>query len=286
MRYSTAVRDEFVVRSKFQRDWIERRALWLLAAIYLGGIGGGLYIVSILVNWQLGLLIAVGITAILKGGAHLLFLTRPMNFWRIFWRPQTSWISRGIYFVFLFIIFGLAYYFIGGAILMVISIIFAIGLVSYTAFVLVASKPIAFWNSPLLPLLWISVSLASGVSLTETLHSFFPSQHLSNPELLKVSGPWLIGITALLILVYLVGNFFCSVGAKESVLYLVKGQLAPLFYVGVVLLGILVPLLTLICVYFEIWPSSTLAVASICELVGAFILRYSILKAGIFSPVV
>jgi len=39
MRYSTAIRDEFIVRSRFQRDWIEGRALWLLAAIYLGGLG-------------------------------------------------------------------------------------------------------------------------------------------------------------------------------------------------------------------------------------------------------
>ena len=110
MHHSSISRDEFIVRVKPQRDWIEGRALWLLGAIYFGGVGGGLYIASVLVNWQMGLLLAVGITAILKGGAHLLFLTRPLNFWRIFWRPQTSWISRGIYFVFLFIIFGLAYY--------------------------------------------------------------------------------------------------------------------------------------------------------------------------------
>jgi formate-dependent nitrite reductase membrane component NrfD len=286
MRYSSVVRDEFIVRSRFQRDWIERRALWLLAAIYLGGVGGGLYIASVLVSWQIGLLVAVGITAIMKGGAHLLFLTRPLNFWRIFWRPQTSWISRGIYFVFLFIIFGLAYYFIGGVTLMVISVFFAICLVIYTAFVLLASRPIPFWNSPLLPILWVSVSLASGISLTETIHIFFPTQHISNPEFLKVAGPWLVGVTAFLILVYLVGNFFCSVGAKESVLYLVKGQLAPLFYTGVVFLGITVPLVILISAYFQILPSSALAVAGISELVGAFILRYSVLKAGIYAPVV
>jgi hypothetical protein len=56
MRYSNVTRDEFIVRSKFQRDWIERRALWLLATIYLGGVGGGLYIASVLVSWQTGLL--------------------------------------------------------------------------------------------------------------------------------------------------------------------------------------------------------------------------------------
>jgi hypothetical protein len=37
------LKNEFVMASKFQTDWIEGRGLWLLAAIYLGGVGGGLY---------------------------------------------------------------------------------------------------------------------------------------------------------------------------------------------------------------------------------------------------
>ena len=273
----------FMVRSNFQRDWIERRGLWLLAAIYLGGLGGGLFIASVAFGWQTGLLLGVGITAILKGGAHLLFLTHPLRFWRIFWRPQTSWISRGIYFVFLFIISGLAYYFIGGATLMAISSFFAFCLIIYTGFVLLASRPISFWNNPLLPILFVSVSLGSGISLMETIHVFAP-QDISNPELLKVAGTWVISITELLILVYLVGNYYSST-AQESVISLVKGQLARLFYTGVVFLGIILPLVIIISAHFEIVPSSALAVAGISELVGAFILRYSILKAGIYAPV-
>ena len=285
MRCSNGRRDEFSVRCRFQRDWIERRGLWLLVAIYLGGVGGGLFIASVLVNWEMGLLLALGITAIGKGGAHLLFLTRPFSFWRIFWRPQTSWISRGIYFVFLFIIFGLAYYFLGGVALMIISLFFAFCLVIYTGFVLLASRPIPFWNNPLLPILFVSVSLSSGISLAETLH-VFSAQDISNPDLLKVAGPWAVSITALLILVYLLGNFFCSVAAKESVIHLVKGQLAPLFYTGVVFVGLMLPLAILISAYFGILPSSALVVAGISELVGAFILRYSILKAGIYASLV
>ena len=274
----------FMVRSNFQRDWIERRGLWLLAAIYMGGVGGGLFIASVAFGWQTGLLLGVGITAILKGGAHLLFLTHPLRFWRIFWRPQTSWISRGIYFVFLFIISGLAYYFIGGATLMAISIFFAFCLIIYTGFVLLASRPISFWNNPLLPILFVSVSLGSGISLMETINVFSP-QDISNHELLKVAGPWVISITALIILVYLAGNYYSSIVAKESVSYLLKGQLAPLFYTGVVFLGIILPLVILMLAYFGIVPSSALAVAGISELIGAFILRYSILKAGIYAPV-
>jgi formate-dependent nitrite reductase membrane component NrfD len=266
------LKNEFVMASKFQTDWIEGRGLWLLAAIYLGGVGGGLYIASVLVGWHMGLL------------AHLLFLTHPWKFWRIFAKPQTSWISRGIYFVSLFVIFGLAYYFNGGEVLKVISVFFALCLVIYTGFVLMASKPISFWNNPLLPILFVSVSLASGFSLTETIHLFSP-QNIANPELLASAGPWGVSITALLLLVYLAGNFYSSVTAKESLMYLVTGGLAPLFYGGVFSLGLVLPLVIFILVHLSILPSSFLAFAGLCELVGAFILRYSILKAGISAPV-
>ncbi len=284
MPYSTIRRNEFIMRAKLQKDWIEGKGLWLLAAIYFGGVGGGLFIASVLVNWRLGLLIAVGITAILKGSAHLMFLTHPWKFWRIFRRPQTSWVSRGIYFVFFFIIFGLAYYFMGGVPLQVLSVFFAFCLVIYTGFVLLASRPISFWNNPLLPILFVSVSIASGISLAEIIHTFSP-QDIGNPELLKAAGPWGVSITALLLFVYLAGNFYSSVTAKESLTYLLKGPLALLFYGGVVFLGLLLPLVIFILVHFAMVPSSALAIAGISELIGAFILRYSILKVGMSAPV-
>lgn len=284
MSDSTVLRNEFIMGSKFQRDWIEGRGLWLLAAIYLGGVGGGLYIASVLVGWHMGLLVGIGITAILKGGAHLLFLTHPWKFWRIFWKPQTSWISRGIYVVSFFVVFGLAYYVMGGMTLKVISVFFALCLVIYTGFVLMASKPISFWNNPLLPILFVSVSLGSGISLAETINIVAP-QEIANPALLSVAGLWIVSITALLLVVYLAGNFYSSVTAKESLMYLVQGRLAPLFYGGVVLLGILLPLAIFISAHWGIMPASSLAVAGISELVGAFILRFSILKAGISAPV-
>ncbi len=284
MSNATVPRNQFIMGAKFQRDWIEGRGLWLLAAIYLGGVGGGLFITAVLVDWHLGLLVGVGIAAILKGGAHLLFLTHPWKFWRIFTRPQTSWISRGIYFVTLFIIFGLAYYFWGGATLKVISVFFAFCLVIYTGFVLMASKPIAFWNNPLLPILFVSVSLGSGISLAETINIISP-QAIANPELLTGAGLWAVSITALLLFVYLVGNFYSSVTAKESLLHLMKGQLAPFFYVGVVLLGMILPLAIFSAAHSGIVPPSALAIAGIAELGGAFILRYLILKVGISAPV-
>jgi polysulfide reductase chain C len=185
----------------------------------------------------------------------------------------------------LFTIFGLAYYFRGGAILMVISTFFAFCSVIYTGFVLLASRPISFWNNPLLPILFVSISLGSGISLIETIDVFSP-QNISNPELLTLTGTWVISITALLILVYLLAGNYYSSAAQESVMFLVKGKLAPLFYIGVVFLGIILPLIMLVSTRFGIVRPSALAIGGISELVGAFVLRYSIMKAGTYTPLV
>ena len=106
--YSTV--EQFSVGFDRQREWIERRGLLLLTAFYLGGVGGGLFLASLIIGWKAGIPIALGIVALGKGPAHMLYLGRPLRFWRAFRRPHSSWISRGIYFMMSFILFGILYY--------------------------------------------------------------------------------------------------------------------------------------------------------------------------------
>jgi len=73
--------------------------------------------------------------------------------------------------------------------------------------------------------------------------------------------------------------------AKESVLFLVTGRFSVLFYAGVVGLGLVIPLAILTLSYFGKIKLFMLAVAGISELVGSFLLRYSLLKAGMYPPV-
>jgi hypothetical protein len=55
-----------------QTEWIDRRGLILWIAFYTGGLGGGLYLVSLFFNSIWGMFIGWLIVAVLKGGAHLL----------------------------------------------------------------------------------------------------------------------------------------------------------------------------------------------------------------------
>ncbi len=86
---------EFVVGFRVQREW-----RWLiLTAFFLGGLGGGLFMVSAFAGFAAGMLAGLLVVIVGKGTAHLLFLGRPGRFWRAAMRvlahdPRRSYTAR------------------------------------------------------------------------------------------------------------------------------------------------------------------------------------------------
>ena len=97
---------EWMLRSTYQQEWITQRGILLWLAMYAGGLGGGLYLVSLYFNSFIGMLVSLLIVAGLKGGFHFAYLGKPLRFWRIMFRPRTSWLTRGFIFVVLFVGFA------------------------------------------------------------------------------------------------------------------------------------------------------------------------------------
>src|SRR5512139_1553640 len=93
------VTHEWMLKGNRQTEWIEKRGILLWLAFYTGGLGGGLYLVSLFFNNIWGMLLGWIIVAVLKGTFHILFLGKPTRFWRMVIHPQTSWLSRGLLFV-------------------------------------------------------------------------------------------------------------------------------------------------------------------------------------------
>ena len=90
------VTHEWMVKGNRQTEWIENRGILLWLAFYTGGLGGGLYLVSLFFNNLWGMLIGWFIVAGLKGSFHFIYLGKPSRFWRLIMHPQTSWLSRGL----------------------------------------------------------------------------------------------------------------------------------------------------------------------------------------------
>jgi formate-dependent nitrite reductase membrane component NrfD len=67
---------------------------------------------------------------------------------------------------------------------------------------------------------------------------------------------------------------------------LIRGHVAWVFWGGIVLLGILVPLVISVATYFAKTEASTglLIFAICCHTIGAFSLKYGVLKVGIYRP--
>ncbi len=283
---------EWMIQYTRQTEWIDRRGLILWIAFYAGGLGGGLYLVSLYFNSLWGMFISWLIIAVLKGGAHLLYLGKPQRFWRIVSRPQSSWLARGFIFVTLFIVFGaiqliLSFWLPGTAgeiAFKVLAGITALAIAIYTGFVLNTVKAVPFWNSSLLPLLFVLCGILGGFGLSVIIA--LNGGHV-NITVAEAGSRWLIIVNAFLIAIYLWGAANRETTGKQSVMEQIRGSGAPIFWIGIVILGIIVPLAIAFSSYFIREVSAVLLVTGVgCEVIGGLALRYCVLKAGAYSPLV
>lgn len=275
-----------------QTEWIDRRGIFLWIAFYAGGLGGGLYLVSLYFNSLWGMFISWLIIAVIKGGTHLIYLGKPLRFWRIITRPNTSWLARGFIFVFLFI--GLvaiqlilSYWLPGSAAEVVFKVlggITAFAVAVYTGIILKNVKGVPFWNSALLPVLFVLCGILGGFGLSVVIALNGGDVNLAAAE---TGSRWLLIANALLIVVYLWRASIRESVGKQSVLEQIHGQSAPIFWTGIVALGIVVPLaIALGSLISNEVPTALIITGVICEIIGGLALRYCVLKAGAYKPLV
>jgi formate-dependent nitrite reductase membrane component NrfD len=283
---------EWMIKYTRQTEWIDRRGLVLWVAFYAGGLGGGLYLVSLYFNSLWGMFVSWLIIAVLKGGAHLLYLGKPQRFWRIVSRPQTSWLARGFIFVMLFIVFGaiqlIISFWLPGTTwetaFKVLTGITALAVAVYTGFVLNTVKAVPFWNSSLLPLLFVLCGILGGFGLSVIIALNGGHVDITAAE---TGSRWLLIINAFLIAIYLWGAANRESTGKQSVMEQIRGNGAPIFWIGIVILGIIIPLTIAFSSYLINDVSAVLLITGVaCEVAGGLALRYCVLKAGAYSPLV
>ncbi len=276
----------FNTQLRAQQEWSWLLAIWL----FLGGTGSGLFLLFLLLGLP-AYFAVIALGFVLSGGVILLLeLGSPLRAWRTVFRPGTSWLSRGVFFVFFFIVscflsiapafeifFWLPWSETGllAKLLGWIAAVCALMIILYPAFFFHStSLAIPFWNTPLLPLLFVSYAVLGGdgiVLLTASYASHIPAQ----VGLLAII---LIALNAVMIAIYLLAMDRAGGSAKESVGLLNRAPLRWIFWVGVVALGLIFPLLGIL---FMAPAAST---AGACILIGGLLFRYCVLKAGVYVP--
>ena len=284
---------EFGVKEMPAREWSEGLGSMIAVAMFLGGIAGGLYLVSLYFNSIWGMFIA-WIFALGMGLFDMVHLSKPARLWRIAFRAGSSWISRGFIFVILFIGAAglqLLIHLLTGAgaadptatevFFRVVAGILAFGVAVYSGFVLGFVNGIKFWNSALMPILVVIGGLAGGSTVLLAISSYSTQSTFASIQTFVM---FILAAYVISIFILLWVSTYSGPVAKDSAKLLLSGNLAMLFWLIIVLIGIAIPL---VLTFVAGSGSQVLLILSAaCALLGNMGLRYSLIRAGRYSPLV
>lgn len=284
------------VNGQLQKEWG-----WLIAIyLFLGGIGGGAYTIAA-VNSFLGesmrlattVGLWIGFPALLVGSIVLLAdLGNPGKFIFAGLKPGTSWIARGFWIISLFMLFSFIHLYShdpsGGksvpAIVPILGIVFAVGTMAYTGILLGASKGIPFWRSGVVPVVFVISALVTGHFFIMLGMVLFNDGAATASQLNIMAGEALVLVVAEVLAIF----FFLQAAwkhpdAKESAERILRNRI---FVVGYFLLGLLLPLIIMLIIYYGLSESGMGAVGffsfvgAVLGLAGGLILRQCVLICG------
>lgn len=280
---------------------------WLVAAyLFLAGIGGGAYITGVVADWLGGewagiarIGVVLGFPCVLVGCAFLVVdLGKPQNAWRAWMRPNTSWIARGTIVISVFMILGAIHFGFwiwpfnsladaDGArhAIGLMGALFALGTAIYTGILLGASRPIAFWSTAMLPLLFLVSALSTGVMaviIGATLGGA-----AEGPILALGKADILLIVAEIFVIIFYLQATHRLPESRASAKLVLAESVAPLFWIGVAGLGLIVPLVLEIAGAFALVGGGAeivAIVASVSGVVGGLLLRQVVLAGGIHAP--
>jgi sulfite dehydrogenase (quinone) subunit SoeC len=267
---------------------------WLIGtAFFLGGVGAGLFVISYLTGFGLGMLVGYLVVVLGKNTAHLLYLGRPERFWRAAMRPDRSWIARGIWATGILAVAGFfcwAPYFFSSwqspewltRVAAALAIASALFIMFYDGFVMNQSRGVAFWNSTLLPLLVLVYAVLGGTTLSLTLRELSGREGAITDYLARAEHVMLV-LNFLLLCFYIWRMSHWMPAARETARSLLSGTYARAFFGLVLIVGIGATLL-LSLVHDRVQANWLVILIAACELTGDFSLLMILLRSGLFAP--
>lgn len=279
---------EFMVKYTPHTRWAEGSGILITIAFFLGGVGGGLYLTSLYFNNLFGMFIG-WLLILLVGMVDMAHLHKPLRFWRMLLKPNSSWIARGFIAITFFIVCTaiqliLSFWLPGTAsesVLKVLSGIFAFGVIIYSGFVLSCVKAIRLWNSTMIPLLVVISSLVGGTAVLLIINL---GQDTNRITALLSALQIMLVLYAVMVGLHLWISLYISPASRNSVISIIKGNLSPIFWGVVVLAGMVIPLFIFFLAMSG--PIALLDTGAVFVVIGNLALRYILLKGGVYSPLV
>jgi len=274
---------EWMIQATPQQEWIDRKGIFLWLAFFFTEIGAGLYFISLFYQYQAGLILGWLIALILGGGVHILYLGNPFRAWRMLMKPQTSELSRGMWIIGVFAVAGFIQIVTSNfhPVFNVIVGILTLLIISHGFMTMNVVRALPAWSSTMV----IPLSIISGGWIGCQMFHFMIA--LAENPLAQSFELWaqiLLVVYFVCVLLYVWGTYHASDVARDSINLMLKGDLAKYFYIGVVLIGFVLPLL----VTLKMWGGDINAGLIFIRLAliffGDLAMRYIIMKSAMYPP--
>jgi formate-dependent nitrite reductase membrane component NrfD len=275
---------DYLTKDTPSRDWSRGAGIFIGVAMFFGGLAGGAYLLGLYFNNMWAMFIG-WLAALAMGLSDVVHLGNKAAAWRIAFRPGSSWISRGFLLVIMFIgaaaiqmaITHWAPGTVPETLFKVIAGIGAFGVAVYSGFVVSYVASIKFWHSAAMPVLFLVAGLAGGSAVLMAINSFTADMAFTT---LRTISAGIIITYAIIIAAHLWISTYSSSTAKNSVKTILAGELAFLFWVVILLIGIVAPLIITLVAPAD--SQVLFIVSAVCVLAGNMALRYAILRAGMY----
>jgi tetrathionate reductase subunit C len=294
------------IRDRYNITHQEAFGLFIAIYFYLTGLSAGSFILSTL-SYGFGMeqyrplgkvgIVLATVLLIVAPLFLLLHIGVPYRAWHLFvylnWSSPITW---GSFLLILYPINCIIYgYFMFKENLKLtrlfgfIGIPLAISVHGYTGFILAFGKARALWNTALMPILFLASAIVSGIALMILVciiaGQFFSKEKTINKDLifsLSKLLAWMIVFDLFLVGCDLLVLSISHSDAQAAFRLLLGGNFSFLFLVVENLLGKIIPFILLIVPRFR--NLVTVTIASILVVVGIFFMRYVVVLAGEFIP--
>lgn len=153
----------------------------------------------------------------------------------------------------------------------------ALGVATYSGFVISYVSCIKFWHSAIMPVLFIVAGVTCGTGILMVIYSIMGPMQFST---IRSFSLYILPANIIIVALHLWISTYNSSTAKNSVKTIVNGSLAWIFWPVVVRIGSIVPMA--IVLVSDASSQSLLIINALFILVGNLALRYTILKAGMY----
>lgn len=288
---------ELVVGTRRQNEW----GWWLILDFFFAGMGSGLFLIALILGVA-GAMVAGGILVLVGSLMLGVDLTRRQAAWRLPCGLKRSWVSWGTIGILGFFLLALLHIILtisqfgwtslgepwltGGMwtkVLAGVAGIAALFVATYPGFLLSGMRSIPLWSGTFVPILFPVCALLSGMGAIYLVPEVWIGQ-AGAFKLLQSLGIGLIVLNLIQLSAVLLLD--SSEAMKESVRLLTHGSLGMELYIGIFGLGLIVPLALLIFLFATTSPELGLRISGVFLLLGTFLLRHVIVKAGVYVSAV